>query len=70
MTQHSYQTEYGAADVEEISAEEELARLDAEARRVLNVSGEEFRAKWLAGEYREHDDPRVAHLAMLLPDAW
>ncbi|MBI1757965.1 MAG: hypothetical protein HYR62_01835 [Actinobacteria bacterium] len=70
MTQNSYEAGTGALHVEEITVEEAWRRLDAEARLVLNISGEEFRTRWMAGEFREHDDPKVAQLAILLPDAW
>lgn len=70
MPRHHQDSEAEATDVEEISPEQEWERLDAEARGVLNVSGETFQRRWLAGEYRDCDDPRVAQLAMLLPGAW
>ena len=54
----------------EISYEEGWKLLDAEARRYLNMSGEEFVRKWDAGEI-DFDDPEthnaVVGLWMLLP---
>ncbi|HSV66967.1 MAG TPA: hypothetical protein VLJ59_13785 [Mycobacteriales bacterium] len=70
MRQSWYEADQGSVEVEEISVDEERRRLDVEARRVLNVSGEELRSRWLAGKFREHGDPKVAQLAILLPDAW
>lgn len=46
------------------------AVLDARARRVLNISGDEFIAKWNAGEFRKMDSgdcPGVIELALLAP---
>lgn len=60
----------GGLHVEEITPEEAWRRLDAEARSVLDLSGEQFRDRWMAGKFRDHADPKVSQLAILLPDAW
>lgn len=54
------------ADVTEASPEESWAIFDLAARHELKVSGETFLARWDAGHY-DHDDPFVAHVAMLIP---
>lgn len=60
----------GDTDLMEISDEEARAVFDQEARRLLNVSGDEFERRWHAGEYKDCTDPKVTQVAMLLPDAW
>jgi hypothetical protein len=54
----------------ELSYEEGWKLLDAEARRSLGMSGEEFMRRWDAGEV-DFDDPEthgaVVRLWMLLP---
>lgn len=57
-------------EVEEMTDAEAWAMLDREARQLLNVGAEEFVRRWHAGDYRDSTDPRVTHVAMLLPDAW
>ncbi len=57
-------------EVTELTEEEMLESLDVEARKLLGMSGEEFARKWRAGELRDHADPQVIQVAMLLPDAW
>jgi len=56
-------------EVVEASREEGRAMLDRAAREVLNISGEDFLARWDAGEYRESDDPAITRVAMLIPFA-
>lgn len=60
----------GDTDVMELTDDEARQMLDREARRLLNVSGEEFTRRWYAGEYRDCEDPKITQVAMLLPDAW
>jgi hypothetical protein len=59
-----------AADVDELTAEQQRDLLEREAQRYLNMSAAEFARRWRDGEFRENDDPRVTRVAMLLPDAW
>ena len=49
-----------------LTTEEERVVFDEQARRFMNLSGEEFLQKWEAGEL-SGDDPRVIHLLMLRP---
>jgi hypothetical protein len=53
-----------------MTTEETLAFFDAEARRVLGISGAEFVRRWDAGEYRPVPDTRegrkLGHLVMLV----
>jgi hypothetical protein len=56
-------------EVVEATREEGRAILDRAAREVLNISGDEFLAKWDNGEYRDADDPAVTRVAMLIPFA-
>ena len=51
-----------------VTREQALALLDARARRVLNMSGEEFVVKWKAGEFKNMDSgdcPGVISVALL-----
>ena len=51
-----------------LTPEQALALLDARARRVLNMSGKEFVAKWKAGEFKNMDSadcPGVIGVALL-----
>jgi hypothetical protein len=58
--------------VEEFSPEEGWDLLDRQARRYLKMDGEEFIARWDAGEFDDPDDrlrhaPEVMRVATLLP---
>jgi hypothetical protein len=53
----------------EATPEEGRAMLDRAAREVLNISGEEFLARYDAGEYEDSDDPAITRVAMLIPFA-
>ena len=61
-----------AAEVEiaEATRDEGRAMLDRAAREVLNISGDQFLAKWDNGEYRDADDPSITRVALLIPFAW
>lgn len=56
-------------EVVEASREEGKAMFDRAAREALEISGDEFLAKWDAGEYEDIDDPAVTRVAMLIPFA-
>jgi hypothetical protein len=58
-----------AAEVKEATRDEGYAMLDRAAKECLNISGEEFLAKWDAGEYEDLDDPVITRVAMLIPFA-
>jgi hypothetical protein len=62
-------TQSPAVDVVEATPEEGRAMLDRAAREVLNISGEEFLARYDAGEYEGSDDPAITRVAMLIPFA-
>lgn len=52
--------------------QEAAALLNARAKRVLKMSGEEFVAKWRAGEFKNLDSgdcPGVIELALLAPQS-
>jgi hypothetical protein len=53
--------------VQELDAREGRELLDRQARRHLDMSAEEFRSAWEAGELDPEADPSVARVAMLLP---
>lgn len=58
--------------VEEFSAEEGWELFDRQARRYLDMGGEEFMKRWDAGEFDDPDDrlkhgPEVMRVATLLP---
>ena len=55
--------------VVEVSREEGRAMLDHAAREALNISADEFLAKWDAGEDEDADDPAITRVAMLIPFA-
>jgi len=50
----------------ELTLEEAEAELDAEAWDCLGISGDEFRRRWEAGEYRGQDDERIWRVAFYL----
>lgn len=60
----------GSTEVIELTPQDMTDLLDREARRLLNISGEEFRQKWAAGGYADDSDPHVTQVAMLLPNGW
>lgn len=62
-------TQSPTVDVVEATPEEGRALLDRAAREVLNISGEEFLARYDAGEYEGSDDPAITRVAMLIPFA-
>lgn len=55
--------------VVEVTREEGRAVLDRAAREALGISGEEFLARWDAGQYEDDGNPAVARVAMLIPFA-
>ena len=55
-----------ASPVEELTDEEAQALFDAHAHRYLGLSGEEFLAKYDAGEYEGLDEPDVTHMVALI----
>lgn len=57
-------------EVYELNAEDGRALFDRTARRLLNISGEEFLARWDRGDYEdEQDNMAVTKVAMLIPFA-
>ena len=62
-------TQLDAVEVVEATPEEGRALLDRAAREVLGISGDEFLAKWDAGDYEDSDDPAITRVAMLIPFA-
>ena len=56
--------------VVEVTREEGREMLDRAAREALNISADEFLAKWDAGDYEDADDPAVTRVAMLIPRDW
>jgi hypothetical protein len=60
---------HARVEVVEATREEGQAMLDRAAREVLGISGDEFLAKWDAGEYEDSDDPAITRVAMLIPFA-
>jgi hypothetical protein len=48
-----------------------VALFDQESRRIVGIPGEEFLAKWDAGQYRNFDDTpegrELAYLILLIP---
>jgi hypothetical protein len=62
-------TQSPTVDVVEATPEEGRAMLDRAAREVLNMSGEEFLARWDAGDFEDPEDPAITRVAMLIPFA-
>jgi hypothetical protein len=62
-------TQSPTVDVVEATPEEGRAMLDRAAREALNMSGEEFLARWDAKEFEDNDDPAITRVAMLIPFA-
>jgi hypothetical protein len=63
------ETKSPTVDVVEATPEEGRAMLDRAAREALNMSGEEFLARWDAKEFDDSDDPAITRVAMLIPFA-
>ncbi len=63
------ETQSPTVDVVEATPEEGRALLDRAAREALNMSGEEFLARWDAKEFGDNDDPAITRVAMLIPFA-
>ncbi len=60
----------GNANIQELSNEEGRELFDRQARRYLNMSGDEFIRRWEAGEFNDGpENPAVVRLVMLLPFA-
>ena len=57
--------------VEALSKAEGRAFFDAQAQKLMQMSGEEFLRRWDAGEFRDRVDhpdcPQLLHLVMLIP---
>lgn len=53
--------------VRELDQHEGWELLDRQARRQLDMSGEQFVQAWDAGQFDGVDDPAVIDVAMLLP---
>ena len=54
--------------IHEFTEQEAIELFDARARYYLDISGEEFLARWRAGEYEGcSEDSNVTAVAMLLP---
>ncbi len=52
----------------QVTEREWAADLDRRARLLMGMSGEQFVARWLAGEFRDRaDDPNVIRVSMLIP---
>lgn len=54
-----------------LDRESAIALFDAQARRVAGVSGDEFLARWDAGDYHDLDDTpegrELSYLVLLIP---
>ena len=59
-----------ASSVKELTLKQGRALLDKQARKYLQLSGDEFIKKWDAGEFDENPDrPEIMRLVMLIPFA-
>lgn len=54
-------------EIRELTPEQAKQLLDDKARQYLGLTGDEFRARWDAGELDPDADPSVMRVAMLLP---
>jgi hypothetical protein len=54
-------------DSVELTEREGRSLLDERARRYLGMSAEEFLRGWREGDLRMSEDPRVVHVALLIP---
>ncbi len=60
----------GTGTMNELTLEDGRKLLDKQARRYLNMSGDDFIKKWEAGEFGDDSDrPEVMRLVMLVPFA-
>jgi hypothetical protein len=57
----------GNVEVKRITQDESWRVFDRTARRLLNISGEEFSRRWDRGDYAERDAIDVMQVAMLRP---
>ena len=55
------------AGVREVPDIEAAALFDRQARQLTGFTGDQFVARWRAGEFSESDDENVMHMVMLLP---
>ena len=56
-------------EVVEVTREQGRAMLDRAAMDELGMPGDQFLARWDAGDYDDADDPAVTRVAMLIPFA-
>ena len=56
-------------EVVEVTRKQGQAMFDRAARDELGMPGDQFLAKWDAGDYEDTDDPAVTRVAMLIPFA-
>ena len=57
-----------AVDIDEATPEEGRQILDRAARRLLNMSGDEFLLRWHRGEFSNESEQRdVSGVALLIP---
>lgn len=54
-------------EIRELTPEQGQQLLDDKAEQYLGMAGEEFRARWDAGQLDPDADPNVMRVAMLLP---
>ena len=59
-----------AGTIKELTAEEGRDLLDAQSRKYLDMSGQEFLQKWESGKFDDDQDrPEIMRLVMLIPFA-
>jgi hypothetical protein len=57
-------------NVKELTLEQGRSLLDRQARKYLQISGDEFIKKWESGEFGDDPDrPEIMRLVMLIPFA-
>lgn len=70
MTSRTTKIKHDLPPVRFLTQEEAREMFDQQARRELNMSGEEFLRAWNAGEFDDDPDrPEVMRVVMLLPFA-
>lgn len=60
----------GGPEIVELDREQSASKFDLDARRLMDMSGDQFVLRYQAGEFDElldAGDVRVIHLEMLLP---
>lgn len=65
--EHNPDDDLDGIQVVELTYEEALDMFDKTARRLLNMSGEEFLRRWKEDDFEDPDSSEVTHVGILAP---